>query len=334
MSARVLIVEDEAIIGLEIQMHLRDFGYQSVGIASSAAEALELAAASRPDLALLDIVLRGERDGVDTSALLRDQFGVPSVYLTGHSDPATLRRAIATGSYGYLLKPYRPEELRAAVEVALAKHAIEKRQSARWRELAAKLQTAGERERTDLAEKLHEKVAQDIAAARYLASTLSKHDAQSVTELLQLLGQTTASVTAMANDLRPTHISSGLLPALDRFAFDLFQDTQVQCEVLADELWVFDPLATPLFRIAEAALINVKLHADASKVQVELRERGENIVLRISDDGQGFNSPASDKPQAFGFERMRRWVNSIGGTLQIGSWPGQGTVIEVTLARQ
>lgn len=334
MSAKVLIVEDEAIIALEIKMHLLDFGYEVVGIAADADEAISLASSTQPDLALQDIVLRGTRDGVDTSALLRDQFGVPVVYLTGHSDPATLKRAIATGSYGYLLKPYRPEELRAAIEVALAKHAIEKTQSARWRELAATLQTVGERERTGLADKLHEEIAQEVAAARYLASTLPKQDAEKVEEILQLLGQTTDKVTALANDLRPTNIGSGLLPALDRFAFQLFQGSPVSWEISADELWVFEPLATPLFRIAEAALINVKLHANASKVHVTLRERGDDIVLRISDDGQGFNTAVTDKPQAFGFERMRRWVSSIGAELQIDSWPGKGTAIEVTLKRQ
>jgi signal transduction histidine kinase len=333
VSAKLLIVEDEAIIALEIEMHLKDFGYEVVGIAADADEALRLAAVAQPDLALLDIVLRGERDGVETSTLLREQSGVPVIYLTGHSDPATLNRAIATGAYGYLLKPYRPEELRAAVEVALAKHAIEQRHSARWRELAAALQTANERERTELANRLHEQIAQEVAAARYVVSTLPRRDAQRVMEILELLGSTTEKVTGLANELRPTHIGSGLLPALDRFAFELFQDTPVQCEVSADDLWVLDPLATPLFRIAEAALINVKLHANASKVHVELRERGEEILLRVSDDGQGFSSAASEKPQAFGFERMRRWVNSVGGTLQIDSSPGQGTVIEVTLKR-
>jgi signal transduction histidine kinase len=279
-------------------------------------------------------VLQGDTDGVETSVQLRDQFGVPVVYLTGHGDAATLRRAVATGSYGYLLKPFRPEELRAAIEVALAKHAIEKRQSERWRELAATLQTTGERERTALAEKLHEQIAQEVCAARYAVAALPKQDAQRIENILQLLGQTTDKVTALANQLRPTHIGSGLLPALDRFAFELLQDTEVQWEVLADELWVLDPIATPLFRIAEAALINVKLHSNARRVTVELRERGQEILLRISDDGQGFSATAGDKPHASGFERMRRWVSSVGANLQIVSQPGQGTIIEVTLARQ
>lgn len=334
MTAKILVVEDEAIIALEIQSHLKDFGYQVVGVAATAAEAVQMARARQPDLALMDIVLRGADDGVSASRQLREEIGVPVVFLTGHSDPATLSRAVATGSHGYLLKPFRPEELRAAVEVALAKHAIEERMVERWREMAATLQTSTEQRQNALAQQLHERIAQDLVTARHALGELRGPQRAEIEGIAALLGESTRKLTEVVDQMRPAAIASGLLPALHGFAQNLFEGTGISWEIAPDELWVFEPLATPLFRIAEAALINVKLYAKATHVQIELREQGDEILLRIRDDGQASSTIEGDKPQAFGFARMQRWVATIGAKLHIASTPGQGTTIEVTLPKR
>jgi diguanylate cyclase (GGDEF)-like protein len=122
---RVLIVEDESIVALDLQLTLEDMGYEVLGIAASADEAIEAieAAAHVPDLVLMDIRIRGMRDGIETAMLLHERHGLPIVFLTAHSDPATIERAMLAEPYGYIAKPLDYASLRATLAVALQKHA-------------------------------------------------------------------------------------------------------------------------------------------------------------------------------------------------------------------
>src|ERR1051325_9878103 len=138
-APRVLIVEDERIIALDLRRMLRDSGYDAVGIAASAEEALALAAAERPDLVLMDIRIRGDIDGIATARLLQQSFRLPVIYISAHADDATIDRAKATNPFGYLLKPIKPAELKTAVEVTLHKHSLERRLRERERWLATTL---------------------------------------------------------------------------------------------------------------------------------------------------------------------------------------------------
>jgi diguanylate cyclase (GGDEF)-like protein len=124
-TPRILIVEDERIVALEVKVILRRLGYFLAGITTSGADAVELCENLRPDLVLMDIFLRGEMDGVDAACLIQSEYGIPVVYLTSHTDQVTLQRAKRTAPYGYVLKPVDESWLRTAVEVALFKHHTE-----------------------------------------------------------------------------------------------------------------------------------------------------------------------------------------------------------------
>jgi adenylate cyclase len=121
-ARKVLIVEDEAIIAHDIQQILSDMGYDAYAVACSAEEALARAAERRPDLALVDIRIKGKLDGVKTAQLLQESHGVPIVYMTAHVDDATIERAARTRPEAYLQKPLRPAELKSAIEIALFRH--------------------------------------------------------------------------------------------------------------------------------------------------------------------------------------------------------------------
>lgn len=117
---RILIVEDEALTALDMASELEDHGYHIVGTAATSAAALDLARRTAPDLVLLDITLRGTVDGIETGRVIRE-LGLPFVYVTAHADSPTMRRAQELNPRGYLLKPFTPKQLTAAVEAALAK---------------------------------------------------------------------------------------------------------------------------------------------------------------------------------------------------------------------
>lgn len=102
---RVVIVEDNWIIAAEIEVTLAEAGYHVIGIAMSAEQAVQLCAADRPDVALMDIRLQGRRDGIDAAAELRDRYDIPSVFLTAHGEPETRRRAEPARPLGWIVKP-------------------------------------------------------------------------------------------------------------------------------------------------------------------------------------------------------------------------------------
>jgi PAS domain S-box-containing protein len=121
MKGKILVVEDEPIVALDLQQELEEFGCEVVALAQSANEALLAAEEYNPDLALMDLHIVGSLDGIQTARLLREAYQIPSVFLTAYSDDATVARAVQEMPYGYLTKPFQTRELKATLEVALYK---------------------------------------------------------------------------------------------------------------------------------------------------------------------------------------------------------------------
>ena len=124
-QTQILVVEDENIVAKDLQQTLRPLGYGVPMIASSGEEAIEKAAATRPDLVLMDIKLKGRLDGVAAAEEISDRLDIPVVYLTAYADEQTLRRAKLTEPFGYLVKPFDERSLHAAIEVALHRHRMQ-----------------------------------------------------------------------------------------------------------------------------------------------------------------------------------------------------------------
>jgi len=138
-KGRILVVEDEAIVALDIQTRLTRLGFEVAGHASTAAEALALAESSHPDLVLMDVLLPGPKDGIDTAGELILHHNLPVIYLTAMSDAATLDRAKQTSPAGYLAKPFEDHELSLAIEMALVKFEADSRLKQSERLLATTL---------------------------------------------------------------------------------------------------------------------------------------------------------------------------------------------------
>ncbi|MTK63775.1 MAG: EAL domain-containing protein [Methanobacterium sp.] len=141
MSARIMVVEDEGAIALDLKRRLSRLGYDVTCVAASRDEAVAGAAATHPDIILMDINISGPVDGIDTAAEIRS----PVIYLTAYSEEKTLARAKATAPYGFLVKPFSERELHATIQMALERHRVEACLAGRERELAeayAKLEEA------------------------------------------------------------------------------------------------------------------------------------------------------------------------------------------------
>ncbi|MEI7648310.1 MAG: response regulator [Methanomicrobiales archaeon] len=118
---KILIVEDDDIIARVEDWRLKNLGYMVCGRATNGAEAMELMANKKPDVVLMDINIKGEIDGIETARMIKKEFNIPVIYVTSHSDGATLVRAKETKPDGFILKPFEDNDLRIAIELALSK---------------------------------------------------------------------------------------------------------------------------------------------------------------------------------------------------------------------
>jgi DNA-binding NarL/FixJ family response regulator len=122
---RILVVEDQAIILMELKARLNNLGYMVVGTSSYGEDAIKKAELLRPDLVLMDIGLRGKVDGIEAADYIRRNFNIPIIFLTANSDGTTRERANATEPYGFIPKPYDQDVLTDIIDKALYKHKLD-----------------------------------------------------------------------------------------------------------------------------------------------------------------------------------------------------------------
>ena len=125
--AKILVVEDERIVGEDIKNRLQKLGYSVPSIVRSGEEAIDKVKSLNPDLVLMDIVLDGEIDGVEAAAQIKSLYDLPVVYLTAYADYSTLERAKITEPYGYIIKPFDDRDLHITIDIGLHKHKMEKK---------------------------------------------------------------------------------------------------------------------------------------------------------------------------------------------------------------
>jgi AmiR/NasT family two-component response regulator len=119
---KILIVEDEIIIVMDLTMRLSSMGFEVIGHAADSEKAVELALAEEPDLVIMDIFLEGQHDGIFAAEIISTEMDIPIVFLTSHSDSNTVNRAKKVLSYGYIVKPYSDRELKEKILLALECH--------------------------------------------------------------------------------------------------------------------------------------------------------------------------------------------------------------------
>ena len=119
MDKKILIVEDERLIALDLEYILKGFGFRVVGVVSSSEEAMRAVEAVKPDLVIMDIKLKGEVDGVETARRIAERFPVSVVYLSAYSDSRTMQRATIDAPFRYLRKPFGKRELYESIKEVL-----------------------------------------------------------------------------------------------------------------------------------------------------------------------------------------------------------------------
>lgn len=124
-KTRILVVEDERIIAMDIQDRLRRWGYDVPEIAASGEEALRKTERIQPNLVLMDIKLQGNMDGIEAAKEIQKRFSIPIIYVTAYADETTMSRVKETEPYGIILKPFGERELHSTIETVLNKLKME-----------------------------------------------------------------------------------------------------------------------------------------------------------------------------------------------------------------
>lgn len=123
--SKILVVDDEAIITMQLEERLTAMGYTVAGMAASGEDAVDKARRMRPDLVLMDIVMPGKMNGIEAARIVTNELDIPVVFVTSYADDVIIEKAKSVRPYGYIVKPFNELEIKAAIEVALFRKAAE-----------------------------------------------------------------------------------------------------------------------------------------------------------------------------------------------------------------
>ncbi len=342
----ILVADDDPHNVRAVGSLLKEAGYQ-VHAADSGELALAITGEVPLDLILLDILMPGGMDGLETCRRLKADERtrpVPVIFLTGREDEETMVRAFAAGGADYVKKPFDARVLLARVrthvelgllsrtlERALAERTQELRAAnARLRQLALEVSLIEERERKRLAGNLHDSPMQKLALAQMqIASAAKCRDGESEALLesgLELMREALGELRSLQFELSPPCLyQEGLAPALAWLAAHATRRFGVAFSFASPQalLTLDQNLAIVLFQCARELIYNVAKHAAASASRIELEARDHALRLVVSDNGQGFPSDAATRRPGvgggYGLFGVRERLALLGGDLAIES---------------
>jgi len=351
MNRKVLVVEDESIVAMELEEQLKRLGCHVIGPVSTATAALRLCEAAAPDLVLMDIRIQGPQDGIETAQLLRDRFDVAMIYLTALADEITLGRAKLTSPDSYLLKPLRDDELKAAVEIAFYKREMERVVERQRAEFLAML-THDIRGPLHLisgyAELLGEELREaSLTRASELLGRLQEtlyHTAKFVADELTLL-----TVDPERRNLAKARFSPNetLQRVMTRYHPEASRHNLRLEGKLAEDLPAVEGDPSLFERIVGNLLLNaLKFTPPRGHVTLSSELRGNDVVVSVADSGPGI--PGDELPKIFdkGWRRLvdsekegsglglyivKTLVQALGGRIEVESKLGGGSCFSVFL---
>jgi signal transduction histidine kinase len=356
---KILILEDETITARHLGLILTQLGYEVAGIAADGETALKLIAETCPALLLADIGLDGGMDGVEVAARARDQWKIPTVFLTAYSDPETMRRARMTEPYGFLVKPFAEHELHATIEIALQQKeltASRERQVqavARVLELTqdeltavtGRLLSAQEQERERIARDLHDDVVQRLAILQMHLESLPRKLPPPVPDAIALeiknaveqVAELSKDLRGLSHSLHPQIVNDLGLEAAIRSLCEVFEKRhRVEVRFSTRNIPIHLPPDTSLalYRIVQESLHNIGKHAKADSVSVALIGGTRTLELSIRDNGIGFDAEGLKPGIGLGLISMAQRARAAGGSFEIQSHPNHGTGTHVSVPCQ
>jgi signal transduction histidine kinase len=359
-TINILIVEDELLIAKNLSHKLEKLGYQIVAIVCSGADAIQRAVEMNPDLILMDIVIKGDIDGIETAAIINQELDIPIIYTTAYADDETLQRAENTGSYGYLLKPFKERELHATIKIALRKH----QEAVNMRKQIAFAAAKDENESRFLSMVYHD-LNTPLTTIQISAEMLEDCDylgqQETINKTVERIKKAVTNMSVLLEDiLMLSKADSGktLLNLRSVNVIDLCNLTLDEFKPIASEkhLVTFRTQSKPFYASLDAKLLHhlltnllsnaIKYSPSGGNVSLELNCECQQVIFCVRDEGIGVT--AADIGKLFHkFERgcnvgnikgsglglciVKHIVDLHGGTISVESTIGKGSVFTVVL---
>ncbi|KKN40267.1 hypothetical protein LCGC14_0735120 [marine sediment metagenome] len=361
---QILVVEDERIAAEDIKMSLHRLGYAVSGAAISGKEAVKKAEDLQPDLVLMDIVLVGEMDGIEASALIRSRFDIPIVYLTAYADKKMLERAKVTEPFGYILKPFDDKELCSILEIALYKHKMERKLKKTQQELiqSEKLAALG-RFSSGIAHEIKNPLGIILGGSEFLEMKLSRVDPE-IKTAIKKIKESTFRADRIVKDLlkfsRPSILKTERIDpnGLIRETLSLFKyrtpliEIKIKTHFAKEKMFLeidksqmqqvfFNLLLNAIESMPNGGLLMIKTYKMAPS---EFSFAKKLCVIEIADTGEGiskknlqkifepfFTTKREIKGTGLGLSMSKMLVNNHNGDLVIESKPGKGTTAKIIL---
>lgn len=362
-KSSILLVDDDQRNLTALRELLRGLS-QHLVLARSGEEALRCALKDDFAVILLDVQMPG-LDGFATARLIRERprsRHTPIIFLTGvQADSNSIFRGYEAGAVDYIVKPLVPEVLISKVSIFVELHqknAVLTREIAErklvedqlqeskknLRALAARLQSVVEEERTRIAREIHDELGQALTGLKmdltWLASRLDEAQkplAMKAESMFRLIDETVQSVRRIAAGLRPGVLDDvGLPAAIEWQAKDFRMRTGIRCHVAlpSNSVELDQDRSTAAFRIFQELLTNVARHAGATRVDVQVWQEANSLMLEVRDNGKGIAVSTLDSPKSLGLLGMHERAQMVGGKIEIMGHQGKGTRAKVSIPLQ
>lgn len=323
---KILVVEDELIAAESLALDLQRQGYQVVGIADSGIKAINTIPQTKPDLIIMDILLKGDLDGISTTEQIRNSYPIPVVYLTAYADQNTLDRAKQTSPYGYLVKPYKPQDLSTTIEIALTKYQ-EERQMEQKLQQEKRLSTLRSHALSIASHDLRTPLATILSSSELLRYYGEKWSSEQKTKHFQRIESTVLEMTELLEDLLTTRkLEEGKL-LFQPFPLDIVKfcqhiienfrpnlNSKHQLIFICNHQYYQGCFDEKLLRHILLNLISnaCKYSPEGGKIILRLTCELQKIILQVQDEGIGMST--EDQGNIFQiFERANN-VGNIKGT--------------------
>jgi len=352
--ASILIVDDDRRNLMALQELLQGLG-QNLVLADSGEEALRCVLKQEFAVILLDVRMPGV-DGFETARLIRERQRsrhTPVIFVTAApEDVASMFRGYEVGAVDYIVKPLIPEVLKSKVAVFIelyAKNAALVREIAEHEQTGARLRESEENLRAltarlrsvRIAREIHDELGQALTGLKMDLTWLSgklpadeKPLLKKIKSMFRLIDETIRSVRKIASGLRPDLLDEvGLAAAIGWQARDFQLRTGIRCNVTLppDSDGLDQERSTAVFRIFQEVLTNVARHANATRVDVFMRQDADTLTLEVQDNGRGITAAEMRGSKSLGLLGMRERVLLFSGKLDINGSRGRGTQVTVSL---
>jgi PAS domain S-box-containing protein len=334
-NEKILVVEDEELIGQDIKILLEDLGYDVPELIPSGEEAIYQAGETHADLVLMDIMLEGDMDGIEAANKINNKYGIPVIYLTAYRNEEILERAKLTDPYAYIVKPFEERELRTNVEIVLNRHRAEQ-ERIKLTEATAKNQFLKKslKEQETLLREIHHRVNNNM---QIISSLLSLQSSQVKDKRdLQLFIDSQNRVRSMAKVHERLYQSYDLSSIKfeeygKSLLADLFSSHRaapgIRLKVDIEDLSFNMETAIPCGLIINELVSNSLKYAfpdDIGEIYVSLVRYYDNkFLLTISDNGIGIPEEIDfNNGSSLGFRLTNNLTNQLEGTIELNRTNG------------